>query len=283
MKQTLSFFLILLVVFNISSFSIASDSDTSDNEPVHDIGYIATLPLDLLDVPAFVSAYRKDKSVMDVYKKHVLPNGNTVDEAFTLEMDMMVRMNYLLLPGFVGVDTLKPGDVTLKLGDYPYGYIPISGKFGESTFLFTFLEEENTENDKDVSIYASLKMKNMGTKDIDGIQVTAFCSPKNSPNPQQIYVVKADGNYYRLIIFDNTSFDEIWDNLSFKPFPLANGFFSFNGKRYYYYNGELLFGWYRISGNIYYFKSDGTAATGIETIDGKRFTFDENGVYTPAN
>lgn len=63
-------------------------------------------------------------------------------------------------------------------------------------------------------------------------------------------------------------------------YSLADGWVSYNGNTYYYYNGSPLTGWQRLNGNVYYFipTQDGKRAEGWNYIDNLKYYFNSNGV-----
>lgn len=250
------------------------------------LDYVSYMPvyIDLLELPSLVSAYSRDKSVMDKYENaySIYPEtGISSTDVFNDDMDTLLELNYLLLPDFIDISNIKTGDFTVTIGDV-LSFYEITGEYNGSDFTLSCFGDFTGDWDSWRTSPSFLNLqKSIGNIIIKGSYKSWEKKLNGSlsyGNKNEFYFV-ADNKAYEMIIDGEVDFDDIWDELDFYIFPLRNGFIEFNDNLYYSYNEKLLIGWYRIKDDVYHFNEDGTASKGVEVINGKTFLFDSNGVY----
>jgi hypothetical protein len=229
---------------------------------------------DLFDMRSLIDNYSRVADRLEASENiHISysQTGTGAANVSTAILDKLYKQNFLLLPGFLDVQTAKRGDVTLSFGN-PENFYTMTGNVGESGFTLICYGE----------IPVTLSENAEHEKTIGGIKITGEFTEwqyGSETGYSQTYRFNVNGWGYELGVDGYITFEEIFDKLSFKVYPLSNGFIIFEDNLYYNQNGKFLTGWYKIRGDIYYFREDGTAVKGFETIGDKTFEFDENGVY----
>ncbi|MDR0943421.1 MAG: hypothetical protein LBM41_02710 [Ruminococcus sp.] len=290
MKKTISIFLSLCLAFTlgVSVFADESDSITFYNPRI-----------DILEFPTAADEYKTDKEILQRYTDK--PDG-AYSPDYTSQMDTIVEDGYILLPGFVDIENIKTGELEIHIEPSVSGSIyTITGVTDNTSIVFERIRKYNGGNyvrgDQavskivgDIEINGSYEVRqNLSSATVfdyvDGkFAITDIITEVPYPYLDETYYEQrfsfTDYSfYYTLNVKTNTPFDDIWEIIAPKPYPLKNGFIDIGDNRYYGYNGTLLKGWYKIGGNYYYFDKDNIAVKGEYQIGDILYTFDENGVY----
>jgi hypothetical protein len=265
------------------SFPVSAD------EPV-DFSYepaVVNIILNLTELPALIYEYKNYKDIIVNYM------DNNKEERFIekceKKIEEIIDLGYILMPNFLDMEKADEDhyrfsfDISRKM----YGLVGYVGdeetKFSISCFKKDGKDSYSWRTDPNFlklekelgKIYVAASYDISAKKSYLWSEVNA---ERKTVISQQFYVYANDYIYW-ITISGNIPFDEIWNDLSFKPYPLENGFFEMDGDLYYGENGELLSGWYKIHNNLYYFDENGIAAKGEYTLGEYIYKFDENGVY----
>ena len=161
-------------------------------------------------------------------------------------------------------------DELLTVGQYTY-YMDESGKMCTDT-EFRFYDEAEDENkyyrvDKDGHLVKGWYKGNYFGE--DGEERTA-CYYYLSDGSRAEGFQEINGELY----YFDTDYGTLWINGAFEIYDRINGSSKFYRADE---NGKLIRGWYENGSDKYYCWSDGSCASGVQTIDGKTYLFNEQG------
>jgi hypothetical protein len=264
-----------------------------------------TAPMfDLLSLPEFFKAYKKDRDNVGEYLEKFAESGfNKPGGDFYDAMPVIAEMNFILLPDFVDIKNIRPDEIFVTIGNGT-GY-EVRGTSDGTDYTLSFKGEKYEYLSEVVEQTEENDFQKMAEELIYIIGWSETIDDEKAVYKHD-FVIAANNYLYNLTLKTKTPFEEIWYSIDFQIYPLTNGFLNF-GQRikrysivsppvinpslhpiaddriydnlYYRYNGKLLVGWYKINGNYYHFEEDGVASK-ISYEDGEYdYVFDENGVY----